>query len=37
MDEAQFILVYGRDLWSLSTPLPTEIKIEVEKHESKAI
>lgn len=33
MDEAQFILTYGRDIWSLSTPLPTEIKIEIEKYE----
>lgn len=37
MDEAQFILTYGRDLWSLSTPLPTEIKIEIENYESKTV
>ena len=37
MDETQFILAYDRGLWILSTPLPTEIKIEIEKHESKTV
>ena len=37
MDEVQFILAYDRNLWSLSTPLPPEIKIEIEKHESKTV